>query len=167
MRFLDVPANASREVIAARWREYVTYIESVRGKLPDEAAGFALAEWHHDFSDRRCPHDAWVESVVVAELARGERQEMRSLEIRVVLLGSYHDGRIHLTYPGVTRYDLRQPSGADGRAHGDWLVDEVDVAPTSTPEQRRVVHAIAFAGGAHWTIEAANILYQWVPSTHA
>ena len=167
MHILDIPANASREVVAARWREYVAHIESVRGDLPDEAAAFALAEWHYDFRDHRCPHDAWVESVAVVELARGERQEIRSLEIRIVLLGAYHDGRIHLIYPGVTRYDLRQPSGAYGPAHGDWLVDEVDVAPTSTPEQRRVVHAIAFASGARWTIEAANILYEWVPATHA
>ena len=138
--------------------------------MPRHAFEFASAEWHYDHDDPRCPHDAWVDSLTVREPFSGERNEIRSLEIRVELLGAFHNGRIRITYPGVRQYSVFQPrqhapGPTPSRGHGDWLVDEVTVANNSRPEHLLVVHEIVFANGGSWTIESEDILYEWLPHT--
>ena len=157
---LNSPPNETPSDMRARYDAYRQLIEAARGRMPVEAVEFALAEWHYDFTDHRCPHDAWVVSVNMVESASGGRQEVRTLELRVVLLGAYHDGHIHLTYPGVRRYSLGHPAVTAG--HGDWLVDEVRPAGEPGAERGLVVHEIAFDGGGTWAIEAENVLYTWV-----
>jgi hypothetical protein len=161
-------ANASLSEMQARYAAYRQEILAAGHRMPRNAFEFASAEWHYDFSDPRCPHDAWVDSIDIREPATGERHEVRRLEIRVDLLGAYHDGHIRLTYPGVRQYSLFQPRGATGgsaasHGHGDWMVDEVSVSANSRPERLLVVHEIAFARGGTWTIESEDILYEWRP----
>jgi hypothetical protein len=86
MEFMSV-ASGSLEESAALLERYYEYLESVKEKMPWEAYSFAAADWHYDHNDPRCPHDAWVETLVVAEVASGTRAEIRDLEIRVRLLG--------------------------------------------------------------------------------
>jgi hypothetical protein len=131
--------------------------------MPPRAFEFATAEWHYDPEDHRCPHDAWVKSLIVSERASGSRQERRSLEVELTLLGAYHDGVLTLTYCGVRQYSLFQPPVNQQAevAHGDWLVDEVEVADASRPEAPLVVHHILFSGRGVWTIEAQDILCEW------
>jgi hypothetical protein len=152
----------------ARFKAYQKELRSQEKRMPRRAYEFATADWHYDHNDPRCPHDAWVDSLEVSEPSSGERSEVRSLEIRVELLGAYHDGRIRLTYSGVRQYSLFQPRHevrvpAPSRGHGDWLVDEISVSSSSRPEHLLVVHEIVFANGGTWTIESADILYEWLP----
>ena len=114
------------------------------------------ADWYHDFQDHRCPHDAWVESITVSEPSSGERHERRSLDIRVRLLGAYHDGIIEFTYHGVRRYSLE---GSQQRGHGDWLSDKVE-----TTDDDVLVHTVRLADGAV-RIEAQDAEYKWTPLT--
>ena len=135
--------------------------------MPARAYAFASAEWHYDHNDSRCPHDAWVESITVVEPSSGERHEIWSLEIRVELLGAYHNGRIRLTYLRVREYSLFQPGvderSAPSRGHGDWLVDEISVSKNSRPQQLLVLHEVRLAEGGSWMIECEDIVYEWVP----
>ena len=152
----------------ARFKAYRADLRRDQQRMPQRAYEFASADWHYDASDHRCPHDAWLNTMSVVEPSSGEREETRSLEIRIELLGAYHDGRIRLTYPGVRHYSLFQPrDGARGptpsRGHGDWLLDEVRVSPQSRPDQRLVVHEVVLSRGGSWTIEAEDILYEWIP----
>ena len=103
--------------------------------------------------DPRCPHDAWVERVEVLETGTGERQAMRSLEIRIRLLGAYHDGHIELAYEGVRRYRI----GSRGSAHGDWLYDELRLSADGF-----VLHEIEIAGDT-WEIECQDVACDWKP----
>ena len=74
MEFMSV-ASGSLEESAALLERYYEYLESVKEKMPWEAYSFAAADWHYDHNDPRCPHDAWVETLVVAEVASGTRTE--------------------------------------------------------------------------------------------
>lgn len=152
----------------ARFLAYQEELRRQEQRMPRRAYEFATAEWHYDHNDPRCPHDAWVDSLVVCEPASGEQRAVRALEIRVELLGAYHDGRIRLTYSDVRQYSLFQPhqdvrGPALSRGHGDWLVDEVSVSSHSRPEHLLVVHEVVFANGGTWTIESTDIAYEWLP----
>jgi hypothetical protein len=83
-----------------------------------------LSDWYAGPEDHRCPHDAWVEAVTISETASGDRHEKRELEIRMRLLGAYHDGIIEFTYKQVENYSLQALKASGG--HGDWLRDEVE-----------------------------------------
>ncbi len=112
---------------------------------------FATQSWYRDHSNPRCPHDAWLESLEVRELARGERSEIRETEISIRLLDAYHQGTIIFRYSGVVSYEWLARD--QGRGHGDFLSDEFEDADDY------VIHRI------HWErsdliIVARSITYQ-------
>jgi hypothetical protein len=63
--------------------DYQDYLEANVGRFPPGARQFALSIWRFDFRHSQCPHDSWVESIVVKELAAGERRQTRRLEIKI------------------------------------------------------------------------------------
>lgn len=134
------------------WHKYQQYLESVKHRMPKSARDFALAEWHYDFRDHRCPHDGWVEYVDILEDAQGERGEIRNVQINVRLLAAYHDGYIDLTYRNVRSYRI----SASSSNHGDWLYDEVRIS-----EGGAVVHEVEL-DNSHFYIECDDIEYEWV-----
>jgi hypothetical protein len=139
---------------------YPAYFESIKDKLPPNARDFAEAGWHYDFKSPKCPHDSWVETVVISEPADGETKDDRGLEIMVKLLGAFHDGLIELRYKGVYAYEMTGNSDESWpkihRPHGDWLIDEIRLS-----EKGRVVHEIKFTQ-ATWRIECEDIVYAWI-----
>src|SRR5947208_3002433 len=128
--------------------EYLNYLEQIRESLPKDARSFALASWHYDMDDTRCPHDSWVESVILQEISQGSRNEIRRLEIVATFLGAFHDGYFEIAYKDVQSYSLafqahsRQKIGV---AHGDWMVDEILLV-----ENGLVSHEIAFSEPGSW-----------------
>jgi hypothetical protein len=109
---------------------YSAYIESIRDKLPPHVYSFASDPRYFDLSSHSSLHDAWLESVCVREVARGERHQIRRMEISIALLGPFHDRRIHLHYRGVTRYSLGAPPRYgepryEHTAHGDLFTHEI------------------------------------------
>ena len=114
------------------------------------------SEWYNSPKDHRCPHDAWVESITISELSSGKRHQVRDLEIRVRLLGAYHDGSIEFTYKRVLRYLIgaiaEWPAG-----HGDWLEDDVDVKQDAS-----LMHRVKLKNGS-LKIQAEDIEYKWIP----
>ena len=130
-------------------------LQAIASHLPAGAKSFALSNWHYDPTHHQCPHDAWLDSLVVEELASGERQQIRKIRIILTLLGAYHDGRIQLSYEDVVRYSFEKPPS--GNAHGDWLIDEVQLSPEGL-----AVHDIQFEKG-RLRIECRDFTYSWTP----
>ncbi len=162
MGFVSV-ASEDLEEGAALFERYYEYLDGVKEKMPREAHSFAVADWHYDHNDPRCPHDAWVEALVVAELPSGTRSEIRDLEVRVRLLGAWHDGHIELTYTNVQSYLFETPRKLEhpmrpSKGHEDWVIDEVRLS-----ELGFVLHEVAFSRGSRWVIESEDVIYRWRP----
>lgn len=159
----DRQSNIYEKRRREKWHEYMQYLQNIKNKLRPSTRDFALADWHYNFSDHRCPHDAWLESVTVREIASDDNIQHRSLEIFIRLLGAYHDGFIELTYRDVLSYCLDLPYRGLGRepgnqGHRDWLVDEVRFS-----SHGKVLHEIEWDMGGHWIIECNDIEYKWLP----
>ena len=160
MKFLLEGSRLGREEVVQSFRNYSAYLESVRELLPKSAYEFATAPWHYDYSDHRCPHDSWLESLTISEPAAGSRREERHIEIATRLLGAFHDGYLELTYFAVHTYSLAGMSQAgSAAAHGDWLIDEVRLS-----EKNLVHHEIVFRGGSRWLIESGDVKFRWAPA---
>jgi hypothetical protein len=119
---------------------------------------FASESWYSDPSDHRCPHDAWLESCEIREPATGARNEIRTTEISIRLLGAYHDGHIVFRYSGVHRFVFSSEAVAIGLR--DWLSDHFTVSASG-----HIRHDITWASAqqtAHWSIDARDITYEWI-----
>jgi hypothetical protein len=147
--------NTPYEDLNGIFKSYKQHVESLRDRMPAKAFEFASADWHYDDAAIGL-HDSWVESVVLREIAEGERREIRSLEIVVELLGAYHDRIIRLHYTGVRKYELSNDSDED--AHGDWLTDEFDIT-----DDGFVVHEVKFAPGGSWRIVCQDVEFSERP----
>lgn len=143
------------------YRRYQEYLHLQRDLLPPSAFALGTSEWYQHPGDHRCPHDAWLEQVVVSEQGKGERNEKRVTSIRIRLFGAYHDGCIEFFYPQVFSYSLASPSSARGL--GDWRYDEFRVSSAG-----HLLHEIEWAGffpdeGSRWIIESTDVEFLWIP----
>ena len=132
---------------------YRKYLLSNKHRLPASAYEFAMAEWHYNFNDHRCPHDSWVNALSISESCSGVRSEVRRTQISIELLGAYHDGVVKINYQNVLDYTLSSYS----KSHGDWLYDEVRVF-----DKGCVVHEIDLEF-SQWKIECEDIKFEWAP----
>lgn len=135
---------------------YLKYLLTIRADLPDPLYAFASNSDHFGLSSASSLHDAWLESLIVQEIASGKRSENRKLEVRLCLLGPYHDRRIHLTYSGVERYLFDSPARPGEpryahTAHGDLLTHEIRLGT-----QGLFVHEILFERGSTLLVEFAG-----------
>ena len=144
--------------VAKAFQEYRNFLNASKDRFPASAFEFAAAPWHYDHEDHRCPHDAWVESVLLREPSSGPRHEKRELEIEVRLLGAFHDGYLHLFYERVHSYSFGGKKQRGQIWHGDWLIDEVSISASGF-----VSHEVLFSSDSRWTIEAEDIRYRWTP----
>ena len=157
---LDVLARENTaEEVARALQEYRNFLISAKARLPTSAYEFATAPWHYNYEDRRCPHDSWVESIMIREPSSGSREEFRDLEIVVRLLGAFHDGYLELVYTGVWSYSLAANKSKAQIAHGDWLADEVSLST-----DRSFLHEVLFGSGARWRIESKDIHWTCTPT---
>ena len=100
-KFLDYNASDTAEEIRKCFHNYAEYLTSVRDRFPANALQFALAEWHYNTEDPRCPHDAWLEILEITETSAEKGSSKRSMNIRASFLGAYHDGTITISYTNV------------------------------------------------------------------
>ena len=142
------------------YRRYQEYLREQRDTLPPTAFELGTAEWYQNPKDHRCPHDAWLEDIVIAEPAKGDRHENRHTTIRIRLLGAHHDTFIEFCYPQVFSYSFLSPSSSRGM--GDWRYDEFRVSPAG-----HLLHEIEWAGGSRWIIEASDVKFTWLPKPGA
>jgi len=159
----DTESNVYDKRYREQWKLYRHHLQSIENKLRPSTRDFALASWHYDPSDPRCPHDAWLESVVLQELPNSDNLQDRKQEIIIRLLGAYHDGHIELIYRDVLSYTLDQPyrklkESMINHGHGDWLVDEVRFS-----DRGKIIDEIEWDNRGHWIIECNDIQYLWIP----
>ena len=154
-------AQRKHDVVSAS-RRYREYLEQNKAAFPPSALELATSDWYFDPQDHRCPHDAWLDSITIGELAKGERGQARATSIRIRLLGAYHDLALEFYYPQVVGYEL--VSAACARGLGDWLYDEFTLS-----EGGNVLHEIEWRGsaqdeGSRWKICACDVHFSWRPS---
>ncbi len=138
---------------------YADYLHENRSRFPPRALAFASAEWHYDYNHSRCPHDASLLTLQVIEDKAAE-SEFRKIDIRVRLLGAYHDGHIDLAYLNVQKFSVNVYAFKElscFRGFGDWLIDEIRLL-----ELGRVVHEVQWSN-AKWQIECDDIDCRWTP----
>ena len=142
------------------FRRYAEYLEVNRSRFPVSAYSLASGLLL-DASDLSCPHDGWLEWATFEEPSSGEREENRSLSLRVRLLGACHDRYIELFYPLVYSYSMSTAHASGG--HGDWRYSEIRLN-----DNGNVVHEIEWAGPpgreARWLIEASDVQLTSIPS---
>jgi hypothetical protein len=135
------------------YTSYLKYLLTIRADLPDHIYDFASNSNHFDLSAASSLHDAWLESLIVREVASGSRNENRKLEVKLCLLGPFHDRLIHLTYSGVERYFFDSPAGPGEvryahTAHGNLLTHEIRLGMHGL-----FVHEILFERGSTLIVE--------------
>ena len=121
------------------FRRYAEYLEQNRSRFPAAAYDLASSGLLLNASDPSCPHDGWLEWAKFEEPSEGERHEIRSLSLRVRLLGAYHDRYIELFYPEVFSYTMSNLNAAAG--HFDWRYSEIRLN-----DRGNVIHEIEWAG---------------------
>ena len=139
--------------------DYAEYLQQNRSRFPPAAYSLATSDWYFDNLTPYAPHDAWLESLIIAEPSSGPRREIRETTITIKLLGPYHDGFIEFHYPRVFNFQLNTIEITKG--HGDWRYDEFRV-----DEEGRLIHEIQWAASratATWLIVASDIHYHWTP----
>jgi hypothetical protein len=138
------------------WKQYERYLKENADRFPSGAYALATSDWYFGFSDHRAPHDSWLEAVTLSEPAEGERSELRTLNLRVTLLGAYHDFILEFFYPKVFSYTLANPTAE--RGHFDWRYDEFRLN-----EHGHLIHEIEWAGPpgceGRWLIEASDVQF--------
>jgi hypothetical protein len=149
------------ETVVKAFEQYRAYLADHAKNFPVGAHALATSDWYFDPSDHRCPHDAWLEGITIAEPVTGGENERRVTTVRILLFGAYHDGFIELFYPEVFHYSLSSPSCVRGL--GDWLYDEFRVGSDG-----HLIHEIEWAGFSNkvesrWIIEASDVEFQWMP----
>lgn len=145
--------------------EYRNFLRSAGSKFPKEVFEFALADWHYDGSDSRCPKDSWLVSMNLIESPNSGEMSIRHNAVELKLLGANHDGHLQITYHNVADYCLsrNQTSVRDGMTldftgHGDWLIDEFSLS-----SEGKVVHYIEFSNSTLWEIHFETLCYDWIP----
>jgi hypothetical protein len=146
------------EDVVAAFDKYRSYIENNKTYFPPSAYKLAVSDWYYNFSDHKCPHDAWLETLSIVEPSKGERNEIRKTEIKVKLLGAYQDGYIELNYRNVASFKIDAFNVKGG--HSDWRYDEFRLS-----ESGLLLHEIEWSGNkdtSKWLIEAEDIEYEWL-----
>jgi len=161
MRFLNNKDSATPQEISMCFDAYARHLDEKKGVFPQNAFEFASSTWHYDPTNSKCPHDAWLRKLEIVEKGVPRHSDNRTLNIRIVLLGAYHDGFITLKYSNVHSYSLEKPKfrtsvRSEGPSHGDWLFDEI-----SLNDEALVCHEIEFANASPWIIVCEDIQYSW------
>jgi hypothetical protein len=160
MKFLNYHNDDSPLIIKEKFETYRQYLQDNKQSFPESAFDFAIADWHYNPQDQRCPHDSWLESLQISEQPLPSPGQERGIEIQLVLLGAYHDGKIKIRYEAVKGYSLNlAPDFAfEIKAHGDWIIDEICLS-----EHGWLTHEIKFWLKGEWFIECENIKFEWLP----
>jgi len=147
-----IGADPAEVVDGTAYRRYRKYLEDIRGQIPQLVYEQAMETWRYDFRDPRCPHDSWLQQLIIQESGKGDRLQYRSTDIEIELLGAFHDRILKIEYRNVLRYSL--DSMTEGTGHESWEIDEVGLS-----DRFVVCHKIKFSSGAFWYIECERFSF--------
>jgi hypothetical protein len=154
-------SNERNQDTVGSYRRYQQYLHEHEREFPRSAFALATAEWYQNPNDHRCPHDGWLENLIVSETIDVDKKRLTTIQTR--LLAAYHDGYIELFYPHVFMYMFESPFCTNGL--GDWLCDEFRLSSNG-----HVIHEIEWAGArsnkiSRWIIEASDVQFHWIPQS--
>ncbi|RYD19819.1 MAG: hypothetical protein EOP88_17520 [Verrucomicrobiaceae bacterium] len=142
------------------FQRYRAFVNAERHRFPASVLALVESDWYFDFTDHRAPHDSWLREVRITEIPGENEDHPPEIQMRVRLLGAYHDGDIEFIYSGVISYDIRMMDLTQG--HCDWRYDEFRLS-----ESGDVIHEIEWCGAidtGRWLIQARNVEHRWYPS---
>ena len=114
-------------------------------------------EWYNNVNDPRCPHDAWVEHILIKETPEDKSQQPRALTIEIRLLNAFHNGYLLFLYTGVQSYSFNMLRAYTGsHPHSDWLEDWLHAENREKPHS----HQIRFASGTFLTIIFDELIFE-------
>jgi len=77
------------------YRRYQEYLRQHEREFPPSAFALATAEWYYNPTEHRCPHDGWLENLIISETAGASKK--RTTTILTRLVAAYHDGYIEFS----------------------------------------------------------------------
>lgn len=162
MKYLHKDANGT-----ICFDSYFSYIESIKDKLAPHVYSFASDFRFYGLQDHSSLHDAWLDYLNIAEPAKGERRELRGIEIEAKFLGPFHDRYIFLRYLNVVAFELRTPESlghfpSERTGHGDLLLHELRLEDNSI-----LVHEIEFSRGSVFVIKCRDLVHREVGRANA
>lgn len=140
------------ENVTLAFKNYEAYIVKVKDKLPPHLLEMIQSDWYFNFNDHRCPHDAWLKTFVISE-----NQASKLVDIKITLLGAYHDMELEFRYKGVSHYNLKGWDLKNG--HNDWRYDEFRIS-----ESGKIIHEVEWRPeDTEFIIEAEEIYFEFKP----
>jgi len=137
------------------FQRYEKYLRQAESRFPGRALALATSGWYFDFNDHRAPHDARLLSASFEETGASERNQDRSLSLRVRLLSAYRDLELEFYYPKVFSYTFE--GSVLERGHCDWRYDEFRLNDIG-----QLVHEIQWWGAkqsAIWVICSDDVVF--------
>jgi len=132
---------------------YFSYLGSIRHELGEELFSFASNPARHDLSSAGSLHDAWVASLELRSSYLENNRSSTTPDVRLVLLGQYHD-RLHtLSYFNVQTCRIDFQLCSDGRKR-DLLQHELRY------EDGRLEHEFVFDGDMAIEIHCGSMKYE-------
>lgn len=116
--------------------QYFEYLEEIRDSLPKSLRTFACDHEVYDLSSRTSLHDAWLLRFLVT-VGSTENSARTDTEIRLELLGAYHDRIHHIHYKSVVGFDILGENGTLINK-SDLLIHEFRL------EDNRLIHEMRF-----------------------
>lgn len=134
---------------------YFSYLESKRHEMPPEIYKFAANPARHDLTSKESLHDSLIESVYIKSFY-GEVPRKAGLEhedVKIVLLGPWHDRRHILRYFGVASCKIDfEFCGYD--THRDLLCHELRF------ENGHIEHEFEFVCDMSWEITSLRMTHE-------
>lgn len=154
---------------AAAFARYRAYLQEKRDVFPPSAFALATSGWYFDPSDPRCPHDAHLHSLTLAEADDPEDSDGNTalVSLRIRLKAWQGDGGVvEFYYPRLFSYDLilnrEAPSAKYGiYEHADWRYNEFRVT-----DDGRLIHEIEWwnvGETGRWQIVSSDVQFAWLP----
>ena len=142
-----ITKDNQKEIDYNSYLEYLIFNKSI---FDSKIYTFASNYLYFDLSSPSSLHDSWLESFRVVE-NRIEGKDDSSIEVEIILLGAFHDRKIHMRYGDVSRYEFGFAETTIGKScirsrHGDIFTHEIRL------ENKVYEHEIAFNNGAKFLV---------------
>ena len=124
--------------VSKQWEMYYSYLDVFLHRIPSSISSLIVSNDYYNPKSVFSPHDSWLESLIVEVKSSGNRSEFRTTDIKVKLLGAYHDRYLYFIYKNVFSYSQTVSQVNPG----DWLYDEYQLSTND-----KIIHEIAFDNG--------------------
>ena len=143
--------------VGGAFHRYQEYLQSLRDVFPLSAYALATSDWYFNFTDHRCPHDAWLETFSLSEASSANGGKQRSLSVNVRLLGAYHDGYMSCVIPVCSDTRSTSSTASAAIAIGATMSFASLTEDTSSMKSSgRVSTPPAFGLSRHWIWNSAG-----------